>query len=217
MISRLTGTIGHIDLKYVILDVGGVGYKVFTTADLASQIGNKSNKGGEKTSQTITIWTYLAVRDNALDLYGFPNLAELNFFELLIGISGIGPKTALGILNVASVGAIDSAIRSGDASHLVKVGGLSKKMAEKIVLELRDKMDDMPEFGATDTGTDEENASARSKMKEVLKSDADTIEALKSLGYTPAEARDAVKQLEKNFKNAPTGEKVKAALKILGM
>ena len=82
-----------------------------------------------------------------MDLYGFPSLSELNFFELLIGISGIGPKTALGILNVASVGAIDNAIRSGDASHLVKVGGLSKKMAEKIVLELRRQNGYMPEFG----------------------------------------------------------------------
>lgn len=216
MISRLTGTIVHTDLKYVVLDVGGVGYKVFTTADLASRIG----RGGEMAKALdgqVTVWTYLAVRDDAMDLYGFPSLSELNFFELLIGISGIGPKTALGILNVASVGAIDSAIRSGDASHLVKVGGLSKKMAEKIVLELRDKVEDMPEFGETSTGTDEENASARSKMKEVLKSDSDTMEALKSLGYSPAEARDAVKQLDKSLKNAPTGEKVKAALKILGM
>jgi Holliday junction DNA helicase RuvA len=202
MISRLTGTIVHTDLKYVVLDVGGVGYKVFVTADTASHIGKK----GPATS----IWTYLAVRDDAMDLYGFPTLSELNFFELLIGISGIGPKTALGILNVASVGAIDNAIRSGDASHLVKVGGLSKKMAEKIVLELRDKMDDMPEFGETGGGIS-------GQTKETQRSDSDTIEALKSLGYTPAEARDALKQLDKSLKNASTGEKVKAALKVLGM
>jgi len=209
MISRLTGTIVHTDLKYVVLDVGGVGYKVFVTADTSSRIGIGS-AAVEKSDKNVTVWTYLAVRDDAMDLYGFPTLSELNFFELLIGISGIGPKTALGILNVASVGAIDNAIRSGDASHLVKVGGLSKKMAEKIVLELRDKMDDMPEFGET-TGA------ATGQTKEIQRSDSDTIEALKSLGYTPAEARDALKQLDKSLKNASTGEKVKAALKILGM
>jgi len=212
MISRLTGTIVHTDLKYVVLDVGGVGYKVFVTADTTSRIGSGASSGGgsEKSDKNVTVWTYLAVRDDAMDLYGFPTLSELNFFELLIGISGIGPKTALGILNVASVGAIDSAIRSGDASHLVKVGGLSKKMAEKIVLELRDKMENMPEFGDTSGVT-------TGQTKETQRSDSDTIEALKSLGYTPAEARDALKQLDKSLKNASTGEKVKAALKILGM
>lgn len=201
MISRLTGTIAHTDLKYVILDVGGVGYKVHVTADTASRIASSG--------KTATVWTHLAVRDDAMDLYGFSTLPELNFFELLIGISGIGPKTALGILNVASVGAIDNAIRSGDASHLIKVGGLGKKMAEKIVMELRDKMDGMPEFGS--------GAAGDTMAKETQRSDSDTIEALKSLGYSPAEARDAVKQLDKSLKNAATGEKVKAALKILGM
>src|ERR1035437_4453644 len=106
MISRLTGTIVHTDLKYVILDVHGVGYKVNTTVDIASKISRVKASGDKNLNELVTIWTYLAVREDALDLYGFTSPLELSFFELLITISGIGPKTALGILNMASVEAL---------------------------------------------------------------------------------------------------------------
>jgi Holliday junction DNA helicase RuvA len=188
MISRLTGTIAHIDPKYIVLDVSGVGYKVATTSDILSKLGKDEEK--------VTLWTFLAVRENALDLYGFLTLAELNFFELLITISGIGPKTALGILNAASVHAIETAIQTGDTSHLTKVSGIGKKVAEKIVMELKDKIDKV-----TSGGT-------------VSSNDGDVIEALKSLGYSPQEARDVVKKLSKNV--IKTGDRVKEALKILG-
>ena len=191
MISRLTGTIAHVDLKYIVLDVNGVGYKVATTADIMSKIG----KGEEK----ITLWTYLAVRENAMDLYGFLSLAELNFFELLITISGIGPKTALGILNVASVHTIETAIQTGDTSHLTKVSGIGKKVAEKIVMELKDKV---------------EAIAHTPESEKAMRGDADVIEALKALGYRDNEARDALKKIDKSIKD--TGAKVKAALKILG-
>ncbi len=203
MISRLTGTIVHTDLKYVILDVNGVGYKVHTTVDIASKIGRVK----DKIHEPVTIWTYLAVREDALDLYGFTSPSELSFFELLITISGIGPKTALGILNIASTEALDTAIRTGDTTHLVKVSGVGKKMAEKIVLELRDKMEDMP-HGVS------HNSEEAAVMKSEMKKDADALEALKSLGYNPTEAREALKEIDKSIKD--TGEKVKAALKILG-
>lgn len=191
MISRLTGSIAHIDLKYIVLDVNGVGYKVATTADIMSKIG--------KEEKQITLWTYLAVRENAMDLYGFLSLAELNFFELLITISGIGPKTALGILNVASVHAIETAVQTGDTSHLTKVSGIGKKMAEKIVMELKDKV-------ATVAHTPE--------SEKAMRGDADALEALKSLGYSQNEARDALKKVSKE--TTKTSDKVKEALKILG-
>ena len=208
MISRLTGTIAHIDLKYLIIDVGGVGYKVYTTADVLSGMGkmHKTDKGtGNQTP--VTIFTYLAVRDNALDLYGFANTTELYFFELLIGISGIGPKSALGVLNIASVEALDRAIRTGDTTHLIKVSGVSKKVAEKIVLELKDKL------GADTHGVNGETEEYAHAIKSEMRKDADALEALKSLGYNANEARDVLKQLDKNIKD--TGEKVKAALKLL--
>lgn len=188
MIAKLTGRIAHIDPKYLVLDVGGVGYKVSTTSDIMTKIGHEEKQ--------VTLWTYLAVRENALDLYGFLTLAELSFFELLITISGIGPKTALGILNSASVHALETAIQTGDTSHLTKVSGIGKKVAEKIVLELKDKVEKI-------TGGVKMNSN-----------DGDVIEALKSLGYSPQEARDVLKKLPKDL--TKTNDKIREALKILG-
>jgi Holliday junction DNA helicase RuvA len=191
MISRLTGLIAHIDPKYIVLDVQGVGYKVFTTVDIMNKLG--------KTNEPATFWTYLAVRENALDLYGFSSLSELNFFELLITISGIGPKTALGILNAAPVGTLLTAVQTGDTSHLTKISGIGKKVAEKIVLELKDKVEKF-------THTEE--------SKSAMKNDSDALEALKSLGYSPNEARDVLKELPKTI--IKTNDKIREALKILG-
>jgi Holliday junction DNA helicase RuvA len=190
MISRLTGSIVHTDLKYVVLDVNGVGYKVAVGPDIFSKIDKKG---------PLTLWTYLAVREDALDLYGFISLAELKFFELLITISGIGPKTAMGILNVASIHSLEAAIQTGDTTHLTKVSGIGKKIAEKIVLELKDKVIEV---------------SGGAEHTQLMKNDADALEALKSLGYSPTEARDALKGLPKTI--TKTTDKVKEALKILG-
>jgi Holliday junction DNA helicase RuvA len=191
MISRLAGTIAHIDPKYIVLDVKGVGYKVFTTVDIMTKLG--------KEKEEITVWTYMAVRETALDLYGFTSLSELNFFELLITISGIGPKTALGILNVASVQTLETAIQTADTSHLTKISGIGKKVAEKIILELKDKV-------STIAHTEE--------SKSAMKTESDALEALKSLGYSQNEAREALKELPKEI--TKTNEKIREALKILG-
>lgn len=191
MISRLKGKIVHIEPKYIILDVNGIGYKVFTTTDIMSKIG--------KDESEIVLWTYLAIRENAMDIYGFISQTELNFFELLITISGIGPKTALGILNSASVHSIQTAVQTGDTSHLTKVGGIGKKVADKIVMELKDKIKEM-EY------TDE--------AKDSMKNDSDALEALKSLGYREAESREVLKGLSKDI--TKTSDKIKQALKLLG-
>lgn len=191
MISRLVGSIVHIDLKYIVLDVNGVGYKVATTADIMSKLG--------KEEKEVTLWTYLAVRENAMDLYGFLSLAELNFFELLITISGIGPKTALGILNVASVHTLETAIQTSDTSHLTKVSGIGKKVAEKIVMELKDKV---------------EKVAHTPESEKAMRGDADVIEALKALGYKDSEAREALKKISKDIHK--TSDKIRESLKILG-
>jgi Holliday junction DNA helicase RuvA len=185
MIGHLKGTLIHQDLKSIILDVSGVGYKIHTnTASLDSQTG-----------KILEFWTYLAVRENALDLYGFSTKEELNFFELLLTVSGIGPKSAMGILSVATIQNLKHAISTGDTSHLTKVSGVGKKNAEKIVLELKDKLD-----GWTSDGT------------EFVSGDVDALEALKSLGYGEKEAREALKKVT-DAKD--TGDKVKKALKLL--
>lgn len=184
MIGMLRGNVVFSDLKHIILDVSGVGYKVFTNT------GNLGNMKGKN----LELWTYLAVRENSLDLYGFTTKEELDFFELLISVSGIGPKSALGILSIASLSNLKHAIATGDTGHLTKVSGIGKKNAEKIVIELRDKMEEM-------------------ELSEYyISGDVDALEALKSLGYGEKESREALKKVS-DAKD--TGDKVKKALKLL--
>lgn len=184
MIGFLKGTVINQDLKSVILDVSGVGYKIYTnTAILEKNL-----------EEVVSFWTYLAVRENSLDLYGFQTKEELDFFELLITVSGIGPKSALGILSLASIQNLKHAISTGDTSHLVKVSGIGKKNAEKIVLELKDKIENLEE------------------MSGPLSYDMDALEALKALGYNERDSREALKKVS-DIKD--TGEKVKKALKLL--
>ncbi|MDD2935362.1 MAG: Holliday junction branch migration protein RuvA [Candidatus Pacebacteria bacterium] len=186
MISQLTGKISFVTLNYVVLDVSGVGYKVFVSNDTTASLHENSNA---------TLWTYLAVRENSMDLYGFTEKQNLDFFEMLLTVSGIGPKSALGILNVASPETLRSAISSGDTSYLTKVSGIGSKSAQKIVLELQDKV------GKIEGG-------ARGVREEV-----DAVEALKSLGYSAREASDALKKVSKEITD--TGGRVREALKIL--
>ncbi len=193
MISHLTGTVIDKSLRYCVLDVGGVGYKVFTTDDILNGL-----KTGAKTS----FFTHLAVRETALDLYGFANMESLELFELLINISGIGPKTGLGVINVATPQTLRRAVSSGDMAYLTKVSGIGRKIAEKIILELREKL------SAID-GVDGEQSD--------LTGETDALEALKSLGYSEREARESLKKITADGgEQLSAGEKVKKALKILG-
>lgn len=187
MISSLSGTVRHKELNSVIIDVSGVGYRVMVTTDTALET---------TPSSPIFLWTHLVVRETALELFGFLEKELLDTFELLITISGIGPKTALGILNVASPATLRQAVASADTSYLTRVSGIGKKNAEKIVLELKDKLK---------TGPEDKNLNTRSE--------GDALEALVSLGYTERDAREALKKVSKDVTGA--GERVKAALKLL--
>lgn len=186
MISKLKGVIEHKDDKFIILQVGGVGYKIFLVSEQLEKI---------KESANISLWTYLAVREDSLTLYGFEEKEGLDFFEMLISISGIGPKTALSVINAATIPTLKKAVSTEDISHLVKVSGIGKKIAEKIILELKGKFD-----------LEESEIS--------LKDEIDAVEALKSLGYNQNQARDALKQVDKSIIGA--SERVKRALKLLG-
>ncbi len=188
MISQLFGTIIHKDERYMVLDVNGVGYKVFASGDTIDK---------SPVTEPIRIWTHMVVREDALDLYGFPSKEDIEFFEMLIGISGIGPKSALSILNLATIPTLKKAIATADSGYLTKVSGIGKKNAEKIVLELKDKL----------VFTTEEDGSASRSYE------GDSLEALKALGYNEREARDALKKVPKEITD--TSECVKQALKIL--
>lgn len=191
MIAKLTGTVSDMGARYAVVAVGGIGYKVFVTDDTLHSL---------KTGSETAFLTHLVVREDALDLYGFVHKKEKDFFELLIGVSGIGPKSALNILSLVSADSLMTAIQTGSVAHLVKVSGIGRKTAEKIVLELKDKL------GGVSGEAGVEIASAMSN-------DMDAILALQALGYDADDAREALKKVGAGVSDI--GDKVKAALKML--
>lgn len=191
MIAHLSGTILRINERFVIIDVVGVGYKVRVPADTLRVLRGK-------TDAKASLWIYTAVREDALDLYGFEKEEELDFFEMLISVSGIGPKGALGILNVAPVSHLKEAIAKGDSAALTKVSGIGSKSAQKIILELQEKLGGHE----SDTGST------------MLGDERDAIEGLVALGYAERVAREALKKISADTKG--TSARIKEALKQIG-
>lgn len=189
MLASLEGQIRLKAEKFVVINAGGVGYKVFVGPETLQSIPEKDDN--------VKIWTHQYVRENSLELYGFLHYAELELFETLIEISGIGPKGALGILAIAPVDTLKKAIASGDISYLTRVSGVGKKTAEKIVLELREKLAGK---GVTIEAPE-------------LREEADALEALMALGYSQREAREALNRTADETGNA--AERIKEALKRL--
>lgn len=196
MIGSLEGTIEFVAEKFILLGVHGVGYKIFCGAGTLDKMPEKG--------AAVKLWIHYHVREDSHELYGFFHYAELDLFEMLIAISGIGPKGALGILNIAPVDTLKKAIAAGDTSYLTRVSGIGKKIAEKVILELREKMSgrgvsvDAPE----------------------LRHEADALEALVGLGYSQREAREALASAGGDETENPSAdrveERVKRALKSLG-
>lgn len=188
MIGYLEGRVRSGGVGHVIILAGGVGYKIAGTKQTLAHLSVGSGA---------SLWIHTAVRDDALDLYGFETDEELRLFELLLTVSGIGPKSALAILDIASVETLRSAIGQGRAEYLTKVSGIGRKTAEKIVLELREKIG---------IGTKEAGAA--------LKGDEEALEAMRSLGYSIQEARDALRNVPSGIEKGT--ERLREALKILG-
>lgn len=187
MIGKLTGKIDLIRNNYVILNVGGVGYKIQM---------NEVSLGRLAGSNEAELFIFTHVREDQLALFGFLTLEELEMFELLDSVSGVGPKAALGILNIAEPRTIKSAILNKDSSILTRVSGVGKKTAERVILDLQNKVEDLP---------DSEKKEASGQQ--------DVIEALMSMGYSVSEARDAVKTVPTDVKDI--SEKIKLALKSI--
>ena len=206
MIGYLKGEIIYKDLKFIIVntgnDTGGVGYKVYTTPDFISEI---------ETGGYIDLWIHTTVKDDAIDLYGFKNKGSLDFFDLLLSVSGIGPKSALNVLGLANTNNLRRAIVSQDTSYLTKVSGISKKIAEKIVLELKDKI-----LGSSDDDDTQGIGEVNSYNKQNRSVEVEALEALKSLGYTQREAREALENVSKEIRESKdVGLIIKATLKML--
>jgi Holliday junction DNA helicase RuvA len=169
--------------------VGGVGYTLFVPTSVLATMQQEP-----KTSLIV----HTAVREDAIDLYGFATYDDLAFFKQLIGVSGIGPKSALGILNIADTKTLKRSIAAGDNSMLTKVFGIGKKSAERIVVELRDKFAEESSKRGEPVGTG---------------GDGEVLEALMALGYSATEARRAVKEIGTI---EGTKKRIAAALQYLG-
>ncbi len=187
MIAKLSGEIVDVRDGYIVLDVNGVGYLLAVTDSLLYTEGTP-----------LSLYTHLAVRENALDLYGFKTQDEFALFEELIKLPKIGPKTGLQILSQADVKSIQKAVAMEDPSYLSKISGIGKKSAEKIVLGLKDVLD----------VDDLEDTSPESASN-----DADVIETLITLGYSQKDALEAVQKIPKEVET--TEERVKHSLKYV--
>lgn len=185
MIGSIKGKITYKGTGYLILETGNVGYKVFCTPTLHTSF---------KKEQELQLLIHTYVREDQITLYGFPTLAELEFFELLLTVSGVGPKSALGIMSLASLQMIKSAIISEDPTVFTKVSGIGRKTAERVIVELKEKFKDETPGAA--------------------KEHSDAVDALLALGFDATEAREALKRVPKS--TTDLSEKVKLALKNLG-
>ncbi len=187
MISQLTGAVTYTEPGMLVIQAGGVGYTVNIAKDTAV---------GCAIGDTLTLWTHLAVRETSMELFGFATRDELSLFETLLAVPGIGPRSALAVLSLATADTLRRAIQEENITYLTKVSGIGKKTAERIVVTLKDRLD------------------RRGELSGELREDADVVEVLTSLGYSQTEARDTVKKIDPS-KNG-TSERTKEALKILG-
>jgi len=190
MISYLEGKILEKNEKFFVVDINGVGYKIFSHPGILAKIPGDG--------QNVKIWTHLYVREDAMDLYGFLSKEELEFFEILISISGIGPRSALGVLEVAPVSSLKQAIVAEDETFFTKVSGIGKKTAQRLILELKNKL--------VKTVVLEKGGE--------FKETGDAFEALVALGYKSSDVRRILNELPKEMKSMEA--KVKETLKRLG-
>lgn len=190
MIRLLKGIIELQDGQHLVIDVHGVGYYVYATQDLLARavVGDQ-----------IKVFIYTHVREDLFDLYGFSSLEDLKLFEQFLNVSGIGPKTAIGIFAVGSRERIMTAITTSDVTFFSSVPRLGKKNAQKIIIELKNKLGSLDELDFSSP---------------TLKADGEVIEALKGFGFSAREALDALRSLDSEVTSV--SEKIRLALKELG-
>jgi holliday junction DNA helicase RuvA len=190
MIGSLKGIVELLDNTYAIINVGGVGYKVILYNSLLSSV---------KLNDPIKLFTYTHVKEDTLDLFGFLSLEDLKLFENLISVSGVGPKTASGIFSHGARSEIIEAIIKGNVDFFTTVPRLGKKNAQKIIIELKNKMGSLEDLDLS--GEDQ-------------KANSEIISALKGFGFSTKEAMDAAKAVKNQGETVE--EKIKLALKQLG-
>ncbi|HWE31647.1 MAG TPA: Holliday junction branch migration protein RuvA [Polyangia bacterium] len=189
MIALLRGVVVEKGIDHVLVDVNGVGYRVAVSLNTLAALPPVGN--------TATLHTELIVREDSLSLVGFATVDERAAFDLVTGVQGIGPKLAMSILSTMEAGELARAVRDGDHARLVRIPGIGKKTAERLVLELRDK------FAPTQAAAPKVAASST------------VSSALVNLGYKPAEAERAAAEAQKAHPAAGVADLVKAALRTL--
>lgn len=195
MFYYISGTLVHKGDGFAVIDASGVGYKIHTSRYSLDALGEPDSKA--------KMYTYLYVRDDVLDIYGFFSADEMRLFEMLISVSGVGPKVALSLLSGMPPQRIAEAIAAGDAKTLTIAQGIGPKVAQRVVLELKDKLKNEA-FGG-DAGADAPDRAGFGRAGEA-------VEALMGLGYSQAEARRAISGIDTNTDLELI---VKAALKKL--
>lgn len=189
MIAKLKGKIDKKIPNALILDTGPIAYKVFVPAPILANVNELDE---------IVLWIHQVVREDELSLFGFCTFEELTMFELLLSISGVGPKMALGVLSRASLSQIEEAVSRADLSLFTKVPGIGKKNAARIILELKSKLEKGKELDL------------RKLQEQSL--DPDALSALTNLGFKSSQAREVLSEIDSKLS---TEDKIRAALKLL--
>ncbi|MCC8016168.1 MAG: Holliday junction branch migration protein RuvA [Clostridiales bacterium] len=184
MIYNVKGELTYTDPQFVVIECGGIGFKCFTSLTTVKSIG--------KTGSSVNLFTYLSVKEDAMDLFGFSTLEELNFFKLLITVSGVGPKAAVSVLSELSPEKLAVAVASADVKAITKANGIGKKTAERIVLELKDKMSSL-------SGSSEFSAASSAASVSDDSASGEAVAALVALGFGQSDAAVAVGQMDKSL------------------
>jgi len=189
MIAYLDGILLSRYDPYILINVHGVGYKVYASYTILQKLPSVGSP--------LHVYIHTNVKEDAIELYGFSNIEELSLFEMLIGISGIGPKTASGVFSIGKVGQILQAIRDGDVNFFTKVPRMGKKNAQKIIIELRSKLDNRDALD----------------LSEHVDGATDVVRALTNFGFSHEEVLAALKKIDANLSDE---EKIRSAFKLLG-
>ena len=187
MLAYVKGILVQKQIGYVVIDVGGLGYKIFMSEPSIEEIGNIGDE--------VKVHTYYRVSEDDISLFGFNTQEELRMFELLISVSGIGAKTAIAMLACIEPSQFAIAVISDDIDTLKKIPGVGPKSAQRIVLELKDKMKKEQQIAELTNATLEQ----KSKIKKVIVADSKTqeaIDALQVLGYTKKDVEKALEQID---------------------
>jgi holliday junction DNA helicase RuvA len=174
MIATLRGEVTQIEGNAIVVEVGGVGMRVFAPAPLRTRL---------KAGEVVLLYTHLVVREDALTLYGFESQADRELFNTLLGVDGVGPKVALSVLSTMTLDAIQRAVFAEEADVLSRVPGVGKKTAQKMALHLKDKL---------------KPTDALSRVASMSETDGEVLAALTALGYSVIEAQTAIQSIPKD-------------------